>query len=261
MTEQIGTSALLRTWANNGTVVVPANSKVDEGWLRGEQPPHEWMNYIHNVLGQKINHALSRGVADWNSSTEYLSGAVVNRDGTIWVALDTNTNSAPTGANANWAQVADTSDIEQIISEAGGVTEDGEQTLTQKTIAFGNNTLTGVAPTNDPTFTGDIEMDGAQRANVVAVPALDIDCSAGNYFTKAISADSTFTFSGAPSGSYGFFLRVTVTGDRAITWPASVEFPGDTAPVLEADKTHLFGFVTDNGGATFRGSFLKDYEA
>jgi len=103
MTEEIGTSNLLRTWANDGTVVVPADAKIDEGWLRGEQPPHEWMNYIHNVLGQKINHALSRGAADWNSDTEYLAGAIVNRSGDIWLALATNTNSEPSSGNSNWS--------------------------------------------------------------------------------------------------------------------------------------------------------------
>jgi hypothetical protein len=111
MTTEIGNSALLRTWANDGTVTVPSNTKIDEGWLRGEQPPHEWMNYIHNILGQKVNHALSRGAADWVASTEYLAGAVVNRAGALWLALATNTNSEPTGANSNWVAVADRSDL------------------------------------------------------------------------------------------------------------------------------------------------------
>jgi hypothetical protein len=111
MTTEIGNSALLRTWANDGTVTVPSNAKIDEGWLRGEQPPHEWMNYIHNILGQKINHALSRGAADWVASTEYLAGAVVNRAGAVWLALATNTNSEPTGANSNWTQVTSFEDL------------------------------------------------------------------------------------------------------------------------------------------------------
>jgi hypothetical protein len=39
-----------------------------------------------------------------------------------------------------------------------------------------------------------------------------------------------------------------------------VEFPGDEAPTLTASKTHLFMFATDDGGTTFRGAFLADYE-
>jgi hypothetical protein len=123
------------------------------------------------------------------------------------------------------------------------------QTLTNKTLTA-------------PELTGAIFNNGSYRGNVVAVSELDIDLSAGNYFTKSISANSTFTFSGTPaSRAFGFTLRVTVTGDIAITWPASVEFPGDEAPTLTADKTHLFMFATDDGGTTFRGAFLADYEA
>ena len=109
MAQQIGNSELLRTWANDGTVVVPADAKIDEGWLRGEQPPHEWMNYIHNVLGQKINHMLSRGVPDWNNSTEFNPGAVVNHDDDLWLALVTNDNSEPSAANSDWARIVDQS--------------------------------------------------------------------------------------------------------------------------------------------------------
>ena len=147
------------------------------------------------------------------------------------------------------------------------------KTLTNNTIAFDDNTLTDVAGTTAtqtltnktltaPEFTGAIYANGSYRGNVVAVPALDIDVSTGNYFTKSISANSTFTFSNTPaSRAYAFTLRVAITGDIAITWPAAVEFPGDEAPTLTAGKTHLFMFATDNGGTTWRGAALADYEA
>jgi len=105
MANEIGNSVLVRTWANNGSVVTPSNAKIDEGWLFGELPPAEWMNYIHNILGQKVNHALSRGAADWVGTTEYLAGAVVNHSGNIWLSLATNIDSAPSGSNANWTQI------------------------------------------------------------------------------------------------------------------------------------------------------------
>jgi hypothetical protein len=119
MTTEIGNSALLRTWANDGTVTVPNNAKIDEGWLRGEQPPHEWMNYIHNILGQKINHALSRGAADWVDSTEYLAGAIVNRNGSIWLATATNTDSAPSDSNSNWLKLLAVGDNPGLLRGAG----------------------------------------------------------------------------------------------------------------------------------------------
>jgi hypothetical protein len=111
-------------------------------------------------------------------------------------------------------------------------------------------------------FSGAFDSTGSYRGNVVAVPALDIDLSAGNYFTKTISANTTFTFSNTPANrAAAFTLRVTVSGDRTITFPASVEFPNDVAPTLTPDKVHLFFFVTDNGGTTFRGASLINYEA
>jgi hypothetical protein len=94
----------------------------------------------------------------------------------------------------------------------------------------------------------------------IAVSALDINCSASNYFTKTIAANSTFTFSNVPvTGiSYSFTLELTHTSGT-VTWPTSVKWPDDTAPALTTGKTHLFMFVTDDGGTRWRGAFLKNY--
>jgi hypothetical protein len=120
--------------------------------------------------------------------------------------------------------------------------------------------LDAKASAASPTLTGEPFVDGSYRGNVVAVAALDIDCAAGNYFTKTISANSTFTFSNAPaSRSYGFTLELTHTSG-AVTWPASVTFPRGVTPTLTTGKTHLFMFVTDDGGTRWRGAALVDYD-
>jgi hypothetical protein len=95
---------------------------------------------------------------------------------------------------------------------------------------------------------------------VTAVAALDINCSLGNYFTKTIAANSTFTFSNVPAAgtAYAFTLEVTHTSG-AITWPASVQWAASVAPTLSTGKTHLFMFVTDDGGTRWRGAALVDY--
>ena len=104
-----------------------------------------------------------------------------------------------------------------------------------------------------------LDVSGNQAGNIVAVAALDIDCSSGNYFTKTIAGDSTFTFSNPPaSRSYGFTLELTHTSG-AVTWPATVKWPGDATPSLTTGKTHLFVFVTDDGGTRWRGSSLINY--
>lgn len=128
----------------------------------------------------------------------------------------------------------------------GDVTLSGTQTLTNKTLA-------------SPISTGDIYDNGSTRSNIVAVAALNIDCSLGNYFTKTINGASAFTFSNAPASlAYAFTLELThISG--AVTWPASVVWPGNTAPTLTTEKTHLFTFVTDDGGTRWCGVANVDY--
>jgi len=104
-----------------------------------------------------------------------------------------------------------------------------------------------------------LDVSGAYSGNVVSVAALNIDCSAGNYFTKTISANSTFTFGSVPaSRAYSFVLELTHTSGT-ITWPAAVKWPADNAPTLTTGTTHLFVFVTDDGGSRWRGAALPDY--
>ena len=104
-----------------------------------------------------------------------------------------------------------------------------------------------------------LDLSGNYASNITAVAALDIDCSTANYFTKTINGASTFTFSSPPaSRAYAFALELTHTSGT-ITWPTSVKWPKDTAPTLTTGKTHLFIFVTDDGGTRWRGASLVDY--
>ena len=111
-----------------------------------------------------------------------------------------------------------------------------------------------------PISTGAIYDNGSVRSNTVAVAALAIDCSIGNYFTKTINGASTFTFTNVPASgnAYAFTLELTHTSGT-VTWPTSVRWPGDTAPTLTTAKTHLFTFVTDDGGARWRGVANTNY--
>jgi hypothetical protein len=104
-----------------------------------------------------------------------------------------------------------------------------------------------------------LDISGNYAQNIVAVAALDIDCSAGNFFTKTIAANSTFTFSNVPATrAFAFTLELTHTSG-AVTWPAAVKWPANTAPTLTTGKTHIFIFVTDDSGTTWRGAALVDY--
>ena len=99
MAQTIGTSNKVDVWADDGTVVEPASSKVDVGWQLGEQPPHEFMNWLQNTFGQKLNHALQHGVARWNDATEYGVGDFVTHNDQLYRAANVNTNSEPPSGN------------------------------------------------------------------------------------------------------------------------------------------------------------------
>jgi len=104
-----------------------------------------------------------------------------------------------------------------------------------------------------------LDLSGNYASNITAVSALDIDCSTANYFTKTINGASTFTFSSPPaSRAYAFALELTHTSGT-VTWPTTVKWPKDTAPTLTTGKTHIFIFVTDDGGTRWRGASLVDY--
>ena len=118
----------------------------------------------------------------------------------------------------------------------------------------------GLTVAGSTTVNGSVSVDGPYKQTVEAVSALDIDLATGNYFTKTINGNSTFTFSNPPASgtACSFTLELTHTSGT-VTWPASVKFPADTAPTLTAGKTHLFIFVTDDGGTRYRGAALADY--
>ena len=110
------------------------------------------------------------------------------------------------------------------------------------------------------TMNAGLSVDGPYKQTAEAVSALDINLATGNYFTKTINGNSTFTFSNpAASGTASTFTLELTHTSGTVTWPSSVKFPADTAPTLTTGKTHLFMFVTDDGGTRYRGAALADY--
>lgn len=105
MAKEIADSKLLDTWGSSGTKIEPDISKIIEGWQLGEQPPHEYMNWLQNTFGSKLNHILKNGIAEWNNETEYLAGATIQHNGSIWICQEINVNSEPTELNNKWGKI------------------------------------------------------------------------------------------------------------------------------------------------------------
>ena len=101
-----------------------------------------------------------------------------------------------------------------------------------------------------------------QTGEVRAAPAINtnvlvLDLSTANVFDVALNAAiTTLTISNpfASGTAHGFTLVFTADGTaRAITWPASVKWPGGTAPTMTSTNTKrdFFTFMTMDGGTTW----------
>lgn len=111
----------------------------------------------------------------------------------------------------------------------------------------------GAAAAASPTITGGMTFSGAVAQNVQAVSGTDIDWSDAEIQTKAISSNTTFTFSGiTASKAQAIILILTISSSAAPTWPAAVDWSDGAAPDLP-NGTHMLGFITHDGGTTVLG--------
>ena len=107
---------------------------------------------------------------------------------------------------------------------------------------------------------GRLDLNGNFVSNITAVAASAIDCTSGNFFTKTASGALTWTISNAPaSRAYSFLLELTNGGTGTQTWFSGIKWPGGTAPTLTTSGVDVLGFITDDGGTTWRGvQLMKD---
>lgn len=97
-------------------------------------------------------------------------------------------------------------------------------------------------------------MTGGLFGTAVALSGSAIDVSAGSCFTKTITASTTFTITGAPSGAVGCFsLILTDGGSQTVMWPSSVNWTDGTPPDLTASGIDVITFLTADGGTTWYG--------
>ena len=97
--------------------------------------------------------------------------------------------------------------------------------------------------------------------------AVTFDCETGNSFDITLTEDVTsITLSNPPaSGNYGEIVIEFVqdgTGGRTVSgWPASVKWPGGTAPTITSDANAVDKVVlsTRDGGTTWLGDYSQDY--
>ena len=198
-----------------------------------------------NVSG----NAVIAGITTLNSNLTITSGGA-SVTGVVTATSFVGDGSALTGIAVTYAPTAG------IATVAQGLT--GTPNINVGIVTATNVVATGIT-VGVSTVNTTLDVRGNYKSGITSMAALDVDCSLGNYFTKTIAGVSTFTFSNVPSASaFSFTLELTHTSG-AITWPTEVKWPADTAPTLTTGKTHLFMFVTDDGGTRWRGASLVDY--
>ena len=99
----------------------------------------------------------------------------------------------------------------------------------------------------------DYAVEGVAIGNAGATRTFDL--TDGNFFSVTIDQATTFTFSNPPaSGDFGcFVMEITNGAAFVITFPASVDWPGGTAPTLTASGVDQLVFTTRDGGTTYFG--------
>jgi hypothetical protein len=107
-------------------------------------------------------------------------------------------------------------------------------------------------------FDGGIVED--ETAVTSTTNAATINCRDGNVFTHVLTENTTFTFSNPPASgrAYGFTLKIVQDAGASgftVTWPASVDYAGATAPTLTADANavDVLVFYTHDGGTNWYG--------
>ena len=217
----------------------------------------ENLNVADKTVGIGSTTTASNTTADGAGIEVFASSSQVGNNKTItWQNSSTACTFAGGGIVATDAVVGSAVTINSSGIKAG--------IITATTFSGDGSSLTGMAST-DKVATTTLNVSGistfaSQVSGITAMGANAVDCSTANYFTKTITGATTFTFTNVPTGvAYGMTMEVTLNGSNAITWPATVKWPADTAPAVTDGKTQLFMFVTDDGGTRWRGSSLVDY--
>lgn len=158
-------------------------------------------------------------------------------------------------------EVADISDLTVTAADINGVTTKADTADIGVTIqAYDADTA---KLDLDATFTGELKAASYNESYVAVTStsnATTVDCEAGNTFMHTLTEATTFTFSNPPVSGTGYTMSIEVIQDAgasgfAVTWPASVDWPGATAPTLTgtASAVDVFVLTTRDGGTTWYG--------
>lgn len=163
--------------------------------------------------------------------------------GTAGQVLTSNGSSAPT-----WSTPAGTTyPGAGIANSTGSAWGTSYTTSGSGTVVALNNTPT----LTNPTVTNYTETTVTANTST----AYTIDNTNGTLQILTLTGNCTFTFPTATAGkSFTLFLKQDATGSRTVTWPASVKWPGGTAPTITATASKADKYVFTADGSSWVGS-------
>jgi hypothetical protein len=157
-------------------------------------------------------------------------------------------------------QTPGTSEFNVFETLGGEFKQTGEFYLYEGLNVTGTSTLDAVNVTGDVDITGEIKADSYNESYSVlgTTGSVTLDCEDGNTFLCDMTGNVTFTFSNPPASGTGYTMTIELIQDstaRTVTWPASVDWPGGTAPTISTTSgaVDVFVFTTRNGGTTWYG--------
>ena len=187
-----------------------------------------------------------------NGDTYTYGGKTWTYDGTAtkWVPEDVFAGVTATVAELNTLGGVTAAAAE--LNHVAGVTSAVQTQLDAKLETVDISSYTG-----DVNITGELLVDSYNETYVaLSGTTPTVNCEAGNVFSLSTTGNTTFTFSNPPAGGtgYGFTLKLTAGGTHTVTYPASVDWAGATAPDAPASgETNVIAFITHNGGSTWYG--------
>ena len=256
----------------------------------GGQPASYYTNATNLSTGTVPTARLATGTA--NSTTALFgngvwASAVSNGTAYTWSAVQTfNANVSLTGnatsqivigsATINATTYSGTSNNATNLGGSSLATVQGQITGNAAT-AYSNATAYvtagGYTVTNTVTHSANISMSNNHvisptlkgykefvNALSISTATQALDLSGTNIFNLTLANNTTLSFTNPPATGTAFTFMLhckqDATGNRVVTWPASVKWPNNSAPTLStgANKIDVLNFLTIDGGTTYIGA-------
>ena len=101
--------------------------------------------------------------------------------------------------------------------------------------------------------------NGPMRSQASLCSTGVLDLSLSNYFVCNCTGSQTFSFTNVPTDADVISLVVEFhnAGSHVLTFPSNVKWGGGALPTFTAGASDLVGFVTTDGGSTWRGMGLN----